>query len=122
MATPQVRQRVNFVAATDAERAASEEEKRDVRAEAGRNFDESWRGDPLSGEPQKAEERRGSIARSAAQAAAHRNALGQHRAHAVLNSNFAGELIESAIDQIIRAGLTGELDLPSRRRRRGPIS
>src|ERR1700720_3414088 len=109
MATPQVGQRVNFVAATDAERAASEEEKRDVRAETRRNFDESWRGDPLSCKPQKAEERRGSIARSTAQAAAHWNALGQHGAHAVLNSNFTGELIQSAIDEIIRAGLPGEL-------------
>jgi hypothetical protein len=109
LAARHIGQRINFVSAANSKRAASLQEKRNVRAKAGRDFQQARGGDAFSSQPKQTQEGRGGIARSATQAAAHRNAFGQIGAHAALKSNFAGKLIKGTIDEVVVAGLAGEL-------------
>src|SRR3984957_32877 len=109
MAAWRIGQRVNFVSAADSQGAPSKQEKRNVRAEAGSDLQEAGSLDALPGQLQETYQRRRGIARSAAEAAAHRNALGEHGAHAVFQSDFGPKVPDGAIDQVVLAGLSCKL-------------
>jgi len=104
-----IRQGVNFIAAANSKRAPSLQEKGNVGAQAGRDFQQARRVDAFSSQPKKTYKRRGRVARSAAQAAAHGNAFVKDGAHAVLKFNLAGKFFEGSIDEVVPARLTGEL-------------
>jgi hypothetical protein len=104
-----IRKRVNFVATANAQSAAPVEKKRNVGAQAGRNFEKARSGHFFSRKAKKREKRGSGIARSSAEAAPDGSALDQIGAHAVRNTDFPGQLFESAVDKIIFPRLAREL-------------
>jgi len=107
--TRRIGQRINFRASADTERAASVQEKRNVRAKAGSDFKKARGFDAFSGEAQQTDKRGGGVARSTTQAAADGNALRERSSHALLHSNFAAEFLQGAVDEVVLPRFTREL-------------
>jgi len=99
-----VRQRVNFVTAADAQRAPAEEKKWNVGAERSGNFHKASVGNFASGQPQASAQRRSGIARPAAEAAAGWNVFVEIDLDAPSNLEFATQGIDGFINEVLACG------------------
>jgi len=100
-----VRQRVNFVTAADAQGTATEEKKWNVGAERSGNFHKASVGNFASGQPQISAQRRSGIARTAAKAAAGWNLFMEIDLDTWANLKLATQGIDGFIYEVLARGL-----------------
>ena len=101
-----VRQRIDFVALANAERAATFQEKGDIGAEAGGQFEQPLAGQLVFGKAEIPNERGCRVARAAAQPSASRNGFAQFDGDAVAFVKFLAQCIHCAIGEIFLDRLT----------------
>src|SRR5580693_3384077 len=103
-----VRKRIDFVAAADAQRAASKQEKRHIGAQRGSHFEKARQRQLASSQTQIAEQRGCRVTRTASQSAAGRNGLLQFDGDPSANLALATEGVYGAVDEIFLYRLLGE--------------